>query len=218
MSLKSNIQEEEQFNLGFKTALYIDVPNWDKDKCNNKSNNEAISVGNTPEDKNKLTEFNKSLISNLIPKDLLKKLEEESPSKTQEIPFDNYLENLYGIKLSFEEEDLEDSETKVSRQSKMSKDSYSSYEKINERKSNSFHYHLINNREFKNYDFNMKYKYPSSMDNNNQGFLKSKEKENSDFIFNTYYINDNNNNNNKSNSKIKIKIKIKKNKISKLLN
>jgi len=173
MALNSNIEEEEMKTLGFKTALFIDVPNWKKDKNTNKLNNEVISAGNTP-DQNKLNEFNKSLISNLISQDLLKKLEAESPSKFDEDPFD-YFENqhLYSSKLSFDEEneeDIEDSETKVSKRSKVSKDSNSSSEKTNDRKSNSLHIMPIS--KDKRFDFTKK--YPSSMDNHQQ-FLESKE-------------------------------------------
>ena len=135
MALNSNsVDQEETGNLGFKTALFIDVPNWTKEKNTNKLNNDIISAGNTP-DQNK---SNMSLISNLISRDLMKKLEEESPSKENITNFDNYFENqyFYSRKLSFDEEDEEDfdgedSETKVS---KKSKDSDSSSEKTKERK------------------------------------------------------------------------------------
>ena len=90
MALNSNlVDEEEMRNLGFKTALFIDVPNWEKTP--KKLNNDPISAGNTP-DQNK---SNMSLISNLISRDLMRKLEEESPAKGDITNFDNYFENQY---------------------------------------------------------------------------------------------------------------------------
>lgn len=197
----SNLKEETEIrNLGFKTALFIDVPNWETNTNTNKFNNDLISAGNTPDDKNK------SLFSSLISQDLMKKLEEESPARGETTNFENYFENKYICrKLSFDEEseedfDCEDSETKDSKQSKKSKDSNSSSEKTNERKSNSLY--LLTNTKEKRFDFTKK--YPSSMDNDqkffssidsDQQFLKSKE--NKDFPFSCF----NSQKNNKLNSK-----------------
>lgn len=185
--------EDEMNNLGFKTALFIDVPNWSKEKNTNKSINDTISAGNTP-DQNKLNESNKSLISNLISRDLLKKLEEESPSNFDKSNYENYFENqhFYCRKLSFNEEneddydDCEDSDTKVSKISKKSKDSSFSSEKINIRKPNSMHIsqNSVNSRN------NLGKKYPSSLDNH-QKILKSNEE--------TFSNNKKENNNSNSN-------------------
>ena len=191
MALNLNlVDEEEMRNLGFKTALFIDVPKWTKEKNTNKLNNEVISAGNTP-DQNKL---NKSLISNLISQDLLRKLEEESPSRGDNIDFDNYFENkhFFSRKLSFDEEneedfDSEDSETKVSKLSKISKNSDSSSEKTKERKSNSFQ--MMPNSKDNRVDFNKK--YPSSMDSHQQCFQSNEDK---DF---TFYNQEKNNSNSK---------------------
>jgi hypothetical protein len=207
MALNLNIDEEGEIrNFGFKTALFIDVPNWEKDKINKKQNNEIISAGNTP-DKNKLNEFNKSLISNLISRDLLKKLEEESPSKFDQEPFfDNYFDNqhFYGSKLSLDEEDLEDSDTKISKQTKLSTNSNynSSSEKMNERKSNSIHLLFGSNCKECN-EFSKK--YPSSMDNYQQ-FYKSKEDQ--DLHYKTHLSNNENFNSNSNSKKIRYKYKI----------
>ena len=135
-SNSNSVDEEEKINQGFKTALFIDVPNWEKTP--KKLNNDCPSAGETPDQ----SKSNMSLISNLISRDLMKKLEEESPAKGDITNFENYFENqyFYSRKLSFDEEneddfDGEDSETKVS---KKSKDSDSSSEKTKDRKSNSF--------------------------------------------------------------------------------
>ena len=192
MALNSNLVEEEDIrNLGFKTALFIDVPNWTKDKNTGKFINEVVSAGNTPDQTN-LNEFNKSLVSNLISQDLMKKLEGESPSKFDYTSIDDYLVNQYFFnrKLSFEEENEEDTETKVSKQRTISKDSNSSFEKKNERKCNSLH--ILQNPKEEGINFYKK--YPSSMDNQQQ-CLKSKEEQ--DFNLNTKNNYENNNSNSK---------------------
>lgn len=213
MALNSNIEEEDGIKiLGFKSALFINVPNWKKDK-NTKACVEIISADNTP-DVNKVADFNKSMVSNLISRDLMNKLEEESPSKPDEDSFmDSYFENQhfysYGRKLSFDEEDLEETETKTSKQTKLSKDSNynSSCEKMNamkQRKSNSLN--LLCNSNHRDDWNNFTKKYPSSMDNNLQ-ILKSKENQDSQkILFNEFFNfnqnqNKNSNNNSNSNSK-----------------
>jgi hypothetical protein len=79
MALRLNFQEKEGIkDLIFNTALFIEVPSWTKDDDTEKSLNEISSSENTP-DKNKTNGINISLADNLISKDLLKKLEAESP-------------------------------------------------------------------------------------------------------------------------------------------
>lgn len=187
MALNLNLEEEEvKGNLGFETALFIDVPYKKKEISTNKLNSEVISLNNTP-DQNK---YNKSLISNLISVDLLKRLEEESPYKINN-QHDDFVENqkYFCKKLSFDrdteddyENDNNDSDTKVSK-SKMSKDSDSLSDKINERKSNSLH--LFSNSNDKKIEFNKV--YPSSMENKNLIFQSSNEYENP-FGINKYFF------------------------------
>lgn len=125
-------QDINKLDMGFNSALFINIPSWDKTLKKDLQNKEIISAESTP-DQNRLMELNKSFVNNLLSKDLIKKLEEASPFKNSDCEFDQFLENkkfLRENKLCFEEEEndlddleYEDSETKASKISKYSKDS-----------------------------------------------------------------------------------------------
>jgi len=121
---------------GFNTALFINVPNWKNLINKDNSEKDIVSAETTPDQNKLLTEFNKSFVNNLLSKDLIKKLEEESPFKNSNCDIHEFVQNKFSSenkfsienKFSFEdenEEDLEngDSETKASKLSKYSKDS-----------------------------------------------------------------------------------------------
>lgn len=119
MALNSNLKgNEEKGNLGFSTALYIDVPNWDKELNISMQSSDVNSNGNTP-DKMQLLDTNKSLITNLISHDLMKKLECESPFRNKEVITGSEQQKNPSVikKLNFEdcEFDEEKNEASVSK-------------------------------------------------------------------------------------------------------
>ncbi len=134
MSFHQFLAEEDinKLDMGFNSALFIDIPTWEKTIKKDLLEKETVSTESTP-DQNRLMELNKSFVKNLLSKDLIKKLEEESPFKISNSHFDRLLDKkLFKGNNPLLDEDLddmecEDSETKASKLSKYSKDSKESF-------------------------------------------------------------------------------------------
>lgn len=157
MSFNQKLGEEDDLaeELGFSSALFIDIPKWNNMVNSDKIANGAISSGSTP-DQIKLLDSNKSFINNLLSQDLIKKLEAESPFRVTYIEddFDKcskknifQKENQFFTNEDYLEDELEieDSETKASKLSKSSKESKEeeisfSIDKNIKRKYNSINY------------------------------------------------------------------------------
>jgi hypothetical protein len=96
-------EDINQLDMGFNSALFINVPTWEKTLKKDFYNKDIISAESTP-DQNRLMELNKSFVNKLLSKDLIKKLEEASPFKISTCEFDGFLINKFsnGNKLCFD--------------------------------------------------------------------------------------------------------------------
>lgn len=179
-----------QLGMGFDSALFINVPKWEKTIKKDLLEKEIVSAESTP-DQNRLMELNKSFVNNLLSKDLIKKLEEASPFRNSNCDFDGFLNKKFTgrNKLSFDEDDndmddleCEDSETKASKISKCSKDSKESFYSVDGsylKRSNNFCLFPKNedngslNPELP-INFNDSYKAARSFEHNKSNFFNGK--------------------------------------------
>lgn len=175
MSFHKIFAEEDinQLDMGFNSALFINVPKWEKQIKKDLQEKEMISAESTP-DQTRLMELNKSFVNNLLSKDLIKKLEEASPFKITNCEFDEFFNKKLtnGNKLCFDDvekdfDDLEceDSETKAS---KISKESFFSADGFNIKKSNNSCLYQKNRDNVELHsNLNNSYKAAKSFDNIN---------------------------------------------------